>query len=84
MSLYLIPPKAKIPHLVWDFNEKAGAIVADIGGVTCHAAVVSRKFGIPCIIGTGNATKIIKDGDILELHNLRGTVKIVKVQGPDI
>ena len=58
--------------------KRAGAIITDIGGVTCHAAVVSREFGIPCIVGTEYATKIIKDGDILELHNLRGTVKIVR------
>lgn len=57
--------------------KRAGAIITDIGGVTCHAAVVSREFGTPCIVGTGSATKAIKDGDILELHNLRGTVKIV-------
>lgn len=56
--------------------KKAGAIITDIGGVTCHAAVVSREFGVPCIVGTGNATKSIKDGDILDLHNLRGVVKI--------
>ncbi len=58
--------------------KRAGAIITDIGGVTCHAAVVSREYGIPCIVGTENATKVIKDGDILELHNLRGTVKIVE------
>lgn len=57
--------------------KRAGAIITDIGGVTCHAAVVSREFGTPCIVGTGSATKIIRDGDILELHNLRGTIKIV-------
>jgi len=57
--------------------KKAGAIITDVGGVTCHAAIVSREFGKPCIVGTNNATKFIKDGDILELHNLRGTVKII-------
>ena len=54
------------------FMKKAGAIITDIGGITCHAAVVSREFQIPCIVNTKDATKIIKDGDILELHNLRG------------
>lgn len=57
--------------------KHAGAIITDIGGVTCHAAVVSREFGVPCIVDTKYATQIIKDGDILELHNLRGVVKIV-------
>ncbi|OGS43429.1 MAG: phosphoenolpyruvate synthase [Euryarchaeota archaeon RBG_13_57_23] len=40
----------------------ASAIVADRGGRTCHAAIVSRELGIPCIIGTGNGTKLIKTG----------------------
>src|SRR4030065_2581651 len=40
----------------------ASAIIADRGGRTCHAAIVSRELGIPCIIGTGNGTKIIKTG----------------------
>ena len=38
------------------------AIVTDKGGVTCHAAIVSRELGIPCIVGTNNATKIMKTG----------------------
>jgi len=40
----------------------AAAIVANRGGRTCHAAIVSRELGIPCVIGTGNATEIVKDG----------------------
>ena len=42
----------------------ASAIVTDEGGRTCHAAIVSRELGIPCIVGTGNATKILKTGDL--------------------
>lgn len=42
--------------------EKAGAIVTDIGGLLCHAAIVSREFGIPCIVNTKKATSILKDG----------------------
>jgi len=41
----------------------AGAIVTNKGGRTCHAAIVSRELGIPCVIGTGNADEIIKNGD---------------------
>lgn len=40
----------------------ASAIVTDKGGRTCHAAIVSRELGIPCVVGTGNASKIIKSG----------------------
>ncbi len=41
--------------------KKAAAIVTDKGGRTCHAAIVSRELGVPCIVGTGNATEILKD-----------------------
>jgi len=40
----------------------ASAIVTDRGGRTCHAAIVSRELGIPCIIGTGDGSKVLKDG----------------------
>jgi len=42
--------------------RRVAAIVTDQGGRTAHAAIVSREFGIPCIVGTGNATSILKDG----------------------
>ncbi|EKD94244.1 MAG: Pyruvate, water dikinase [uncultured bacterium] len=58
--------------------KKAIAIITDEGGITCHAAIVSREFGIPCIIGTKNATKIFKNGDLVEVDATSGTVKIVK------
>jgi pyruvate,water dikinase len=41
------------------YMRVAGAIVTDEGGMTCHAAIVSRELGIPCIVGTGNATKVL-------------------------
>jgi len=41
------------------YMRMAGAIVTDEGGMTCHAAIVSRELGIPCIVGTGNATKVL-------------------------
>ena len=40
----------------------AGAIVTNRGGRTCHAAIISRELGIPCVIGTGNGTEMIKTG----------------------
>jgi len=45
--------------------EKASAIVTDLGGLTSHSAIVSRELGIPCIVGTDNATKLLKDGDFV-------------------
>lgn len=47
--------------------KKAAAIVTDVGGMLSHAAIVSREFGIPCIVGTENATQIFKDGDMVEV-----------------
>ncbi len=58
--------------------KKAGAIVTDTGGMLSHAAIVSRELKKPCIVGTEVATKIIKDGDIIELHCARGTIRIIK------
>ncbi len=57
--------------------KRAGAVITDQGGLTCHAAIVSRELGIPCIVGTKFATKVIKDGDTVEIHAGRGIVKIV-------
>ena len=58
--------------------KKAGAIITDMGGLLSHAAIVSREFGIPCLVGTGNATIILKDGDQIEVDATNGIVKIIK------
>jgi len=55
--------------------KKAAAIVTDEGGITCHAAIVSRELGIPCVIGTKNATKVLKDGDLVEVDSINGIVR---------
>jgi len=53
----------------------AGAIVTETGGITCHAAIVSRELGKPCVIGTKIATRIFKEGDIIEVDAEQGIVK---------
>jgi len=58
--------------------EKASAVVTDIGGVTSHAAIMSRELGIPCIIGTEKATKVLKDGDLVEVNANEGIVKVIQ------
>lgn len=58
--------------------KKAAAIITDEGGMTCHAAIVSRELGIPCIVGTQNATQALHTGDLVELHAVNGLVKIIK------
>ncbi len=61
--------------------KKAGAIVTNEGGITCHAAIVSRELGIPCIIGTKFATQILKDGDLVEVDADKGVVRILERAG---
>ncbi len=56
--------------------KKAAAIVTDEGGVTSHAAVISRELGIPCIVGTRIGTKVLKDGMVVEVRCNHGLVKI--------
>lgn len=55
--------------------KKSAAIVTDEGGITCHAAIVSRELAIPCVIGTKIATKVLKDGDLVEVDANKGIVK---------
>jgi len=56
------------------FMKLAGAIVTDKGGVTCHAAIVSRELGIPCIVGTENATKLMVTGKEYTVDSRSGVV----------
>jgi phosphohistidine swiveling domain-containing protein len=58
--------------------KKAAAIVTDEGGVTSHAAIVSRELGIPCVSGTKIATRVLKDNDFIEVNANHGRVKILK------
>lgn len=58
--------------------RKAAAIVTDEGGLTCHAAIVSRELGIPCVVGTKIVTQILKDGDKVEVDARKGIVKKLK------
>jgi phosphohistidine swiveling domain-containing protein len=56
----------------------AAAIVTDQGGMTCHAAIVSRELNVPCVIGTKVATNVLKDGDLGEVDAHHGIVRKVK------
>ncbi|MFH1111647.1 MAG: PEP-utilizing enzyme [Patescibacteria group bacterium] len=55
--------------------RRAKAIVTDEGGITCHAAIISRELKKPCIIGTKIATKVLKDGDLVEVDAINGIVR---------
>jgi len=55
--------------------RRAVAIVTDAGGLTSHAAILSRELGIPCVVGTKVATKVLKDGDRVEVDATKGIVR---------
>ncbi len=57
--------------------KKASAIVTNRGGRTCHAAIVAREIGVPAIVGTGDGTKILKDGDSVSVSCCEGEEGIV-------
>ncbi|MHB8084243.1 MAG: phosphoenolpyruvate synthase [Dehalococcoidia bacterium] len=54
--------------------KKASAIVTDGGGMTCHAAIVSREMGLPCVVGTRTATKVLKDKMLVTVDGTHGIV----------
>ncbi len=56
------------------YMKIASAIVTDEGGMTAHAAIVARELGIPAVVGTGNATEVLKDGMIVTVDGSRGVV----------
>lgn len=58
--------------------KKAGAIVTDEGGLTCHAAIVSRELRVPCVVGAKKATKIFKDGDLVEVNANHASIKLIE------
>jgi phosphoenolpyruvate synthase/pyruvate phosphate dikinase len=58
--------------------RQAKAIVTDEGGITCHAAITAREFKVPCITGTRIATKVFKDGNIIEVDANKGIIKKMK------
>ena len=53
---------------------RAAAIVTDEGGMTCHAAIVARELGIPCVVGAVDATKVLKNGMLVTVHGQMGVV----------
>ena len=62
------------------YMKLASAIVTDEGGMTAHAAIVSRELGIPAVVGTGNATKVLRDGLEITVDGSRGVVYAGRVE----
>jgi len=54
--------------------RRAAALVTDGGGMTCHAAIVTRELGVPCVVGARNATTVLRDGELVTVDGARGEV----------
>jgi phosphohistidine swiveling domain-containing protein len=65
------------PQMV-PYMKHVSAIITDEGGLTCHAAIISREMKIPCIVGTKVATRVLKDGDVVEVDAEKGIVRVIK------
>lgn len=61
-----------------ELMKKAAAIITNQGGILSHAAIVAREMNKICVVGTGNATNILNDGDFVEVNANQGVVKILK------
>ena len=72
----LVAPMTRPEHITG--MKKASAIITDDGGITCHAAIISRELGKPCIIGTKIATRVLHDGDLVEVDADNGVVRILE------
>ena len=57
------------------------AVVTDTGSVASHASVVAREYGLPAVVGTGNATTRLRDGDVVTVDGAKATVRVVQAIG---
>lgn len=64
----MIPPDVVI------FAERVSGLITDEGGILSHAATVARELLIPCVVGTGNATQVLQDGDTVEVVGDKGEI----------
>ncbi len=63
--------------------RRAAAVVTDTGGMTCHAAIVARELGVPCVVGTRSATRDLHDGTTVTVDGARGEVLSGRVETAD-
>ena len=62
--------------------RRASALVTDGGGMTCHTAIVSRELGVPCVVGTRDATSVLRDGELVTVNGSLGQVLEGEVSEP--
>ena len=68
-----------IPHLTPAWSPviaRVGAVVTDVGGSLSHGSIVARELGVPAVMGTGCATKVLIDGEEVEVDGTRGVVTL--------
>ncbi|ELZ86713.1 phosphoenolpyruvate synthase [Haloferax elongans ATCC BAA-1513] len=70
----IIVTEMTMPDMVPAMKRAAG-IVTDEGGMTSHAAIVSRELGVPAVVGSGDATKTISDGEVITIDGDKGTIR---------
>lgn len=73
----IVVAKMTRPDIILDVDKISG-IVTDLGGSLCHAAIISREMRIPCVVGTQNATEVIKNRFLISVDGNDGIVKKVK------
>ncbi|MDQ3263759.1 MAG: phosphoenolpyruvate synthase [Myxococcota bacterium] len=64
--------------------RRASAVITDSGGMTCHAAIVSRELGIPCVVGTRSATRVLRDGEPITVDGARGRITAGLTAAPKV
>lgn len=64
--------------------KKASAIVTNEGGMTSHAAIVSREMGTPCVVGTSQATKVLKEGDVVTVNGKTGEIYLGGIKSEEL
>ncbi len=74
-GVILVTPMTTPEAVAFIRSRKVKAIITDEGGVTAHAAILARELKIPCIVGTKIATKVLRDGDLVEVDAEGGVVK---------
>ncbi len=72
----LVTPMTRPEYVL--MMKRCSGIVTDEGGMLCHAAIVSRELGIPCVVGTKHATEILHDGDLVEVDADHGVIRRLK------
>lgn len=72
----ILVAKVTEPSMVIMMN-KAAAFVTDIGGITSHAALIAREIGVPCVVGTKEATEVLKDGMRVRVDGDTGEVHLL-------